>query len=98
MYTEKEFRTQLRMLYYYYQDPSEQLIKRSGLSHPTVRKFLRRQRLRPYNLDILIGEVIKMNEEALARRRSLLERGKQVVRLESELIKKEHMKKERCIE
>lgn len=97
MYTKKEFKTQLEMLYYYYKEPVKELIDRSGFTHPTVRKFLKGNALRTYNQDVLIEVVIKMNEEAVEKRRSLQQRGKRVIQLELELTEREHMKNNKCI-
>ncbi|WP_062055960.1 hypothetical protein [Aquimarina longa] len=86
MYTKKEFNEQLKTLYTYYKEPIDQLAERSGLSRPTVTKFLEGNALRSYNQDKLIEAVLKMNEEAQAKRKSLQERGKRIIQLELALV------------
>ncbi len=93
MYTKKEFEQQLKTLYDYYNEPIHKLIKRTGLTRPTVMRFLKGKILRSYNQDKLIEAVIKMNEEAQEKRRSLQERGKRIQQLELELGDGEHIGK-----
>ncbi len=93
MYTKKEFEEQLETLYNYYKEPIHKLVERSGLTRPTVTKFLEGNTLRSYNQDKLIEAVIKMNEEAQEKRRSLQQRGKRIIQLELELADEEHIEK-----
>ncbi|WP_025663330.1 hypothetical protein [Aquimarina megaterium] len=93
MYTKKEFEEQLETLYNYYAAPIHKLVERSGLTRPTVTKFLEGKTLRSYNQDTLIEAVIKMNEEAQVKRRSLQERGKRVIQLELGLVEGENIEK-----
>ncbi|TSE10317.1 hypothetical protein [Aquimarina algiphila] len=93
MYTKKEFEEQLETLYNYYKEPIHKLVERSGLTRPTVTKFLEGNTLRSYNQDKLIEAVIKLNEEAQEKRRSLQERGKRIIQLELELADAEHIEK-----
>lgn len=93
MYTKKEFEEQLETLYNYYKEPIHKLVERSGLTRPTVTKFLEGNTLRSYNQDKLIEAVIKLNEEAQEKRRSLQERGKRIIQLELELADGEHIEK-----
>jgi len=89
MYTKKEFNDQLKTLYKYYKEPIKDLAVRSGLTRPTVVKFLEGNRLRSYNQDTLIEAVILLNEEALEKRKALQQRGKRVRQLELELSARE---------
>lgn len=93
MYTKKEFDEQLETLYNYYKEPVHKLVELSGLTRPTVSKFLEGNTLRSYNQDKLIEAVIKMNEEAQEKRRSLQERGKRIIQLELELAEGEQIGK-----
>ncbi len=93
MYTKKEFDEQLETLYNYYKEPIHKLVELSGLTRPTVSKFLEGNTLRSYNQDKLIEAVIKMNEEAQEKRRSLQERGKRIIQLELELSEGEQIEK-----
>lgn len=93
MYTKKEFEEQLETLYNYYKEPIHKLVERSGLTRPTVTKFLEGNTLRSYNQDKLIEAVINLNEEAQEKRRSLQERGKRIIQLELELADGEHIEK-----
>jgi hypothetical protein len=93
MYTKKEFEEQLETLYNYYKEPIHKLVERSGLTRPTVTKFLEGKTLRSYNQDTLIEAVIKMNEEAQIKRRSLQERGRRVIQLELGLVEGENKEK-----
>lgn len=85
MYSRKDFKKQIQMLYIYYKEPARELIKRSKLTKPTVYKFLKGGVLRSYNQDTLMEQVITMNEEAIAKRKALQERAQKVVQLELEL-------------
>ena len=93
MYTKKEFEQQLETLYNYYVAPIHELVKRSGLTRPTVTKFLEGHTLRSYNQDKLIEAVIKMNEEAQEKRRSLQQRGKRIIQFELELVEEDKIGK-----
>ena len=95
MYTKKEFDQQLKTLYRYYKEPIHQLVERSGLTRPTVNKFLKGVALRGYNQDKLIEAVIRMNEEALKKRNTLRERGAHVVQLEFQLDQRDRLQRER---
>lgn len=97
MYTKKEFEQQLKTLYSYYKEPVHQLVERSGLTRPTIYKFLEGRTLRSYNQDTLIEVVIKMNEEAQVKRKSLQERGRRVIQLELELAEGKNIEKNESV-
>lgn len=89
MYTKREFDRQLETLCKYYEAPIHRLMERTGLTRPTVQKFLNGYQLRAYNQDKLIETVIQMNEEALKKRESLQKRGQEVVQLDFQLNQRE---------
>lgn len=91
MYTKKEFEEQLNTFYSYYKEAIHELTKRSGFTRPTVTKFMEGNTLRSVNQDILIELVIKMNEEAQEKRRSLQQRGRCIMQLELELTENERI-------
>ncbi len=93
MYVKSEFTEQLKMLDKYNDAPTQLLMERTGFSRPTVQKFLDGHQLRSYNQDKLIEAVIKINEEALEKRKSLEIRRKEVARLEFQLNRRELRKR-----
>ncbi|WP_298546220.1 hypothetical protein [uncultured Aquimarina sp.] len=88
MYTKRKFQKQIDLLYHYYKEPLKLLIEHSGLARPTVWRFLKGKNLRTYNQDKLIECVITLNEEAVAKRKALKDRGDKILQLELDLLKR----------
>ncbi|QKX04188.1 hypothetical protein HN014_04445 [Aquimarina sp. TRL1] len=93
MYTKKDFKAQVDLLYHYYREPIKLLMDQSGLAKPTVWRFLKGEKLRTYNQDKLIECVICLNEKAIAKRKSLRDRGNKVIQLELDLLKSKKINK-----
>ena len=78
MYSEEQFKKQIKLLHDFYRNPVKQLAEISGLSRPTVERYLAGVPLRMYNQDILYKSVLKMKEEAIAYQKTLTKRGDKI--------------------
>lgn len=85
MYTEREFKKQIKLLHSFYKKPIQGLKDLTGFSRPTIVRYLNGIPLRSYNQDKLNGAVIQMNEEAVAFQKSIAQRGRSICKEASKL-------------
>ena len=85
MYTHKHLQLLLKRLWDLHVDPIKELGSRSGLTRPTVCKFLNGQELRPVNQSRLIEISLDIIEEGQAKRKALIQRSRQIIQFELEL-------------